>query len=420
MANYDFKSLEPEIAKFWEGRDIYGKIKKRNSGNEKFYYLDGPPYTTGKIHIGHAWGKALRDSVLRYKRMKGFDVWDRPGFDMHGLPIEVKVEQKLGIKNKQEIEKIGVQKFIEECEKFALENLWPMIDDFKRLGVWLDWNDPYMTIRSEYIEGGWWALSKAHERGLLYLGKKSMTWCPKCATALAKHELEYEQRKDPSIYLKFKVAGKNEYLLVWTTTPWTIPFNMAVMASPKITYVRARAGDEVWILAKDLVDEVSAVTKKDLEIIEEFSGDKLEGLAYEYPFSDEIPFQKGREHRVVLSSEYVSTDAGTGLVHCAPGCGPEDFEVGRREGLPPFNETDEHGVFSDEMGPLSGLKAKDDDEKFIQLLEDKGVLLARKNIVHDYPHCWRSKDPVIYRATDQWFLATQKLRDEMVKQNEKV
>lgn len=200
---YAFKTVEPAIMDFWKDNTIYEKAVEKNLGKKRFYYLDGPPYTTGKIHIGHAWGKALRDSILRYKRMKGFEVWDQPGFDMHGLPIEVAVEKELGIKDKKEIlNKFGLQKFIEACQKYALDQLWPMIDDFKRLGVWMSWQNPYMTIKNEYIEGAWWALAKANEKGLLYLDKKSMTWCPRCATALAKHELEYENVTDKSIFVK--------------------------------------------------------------------------------------------------------------------------------------------------------------------------------------------------------------------------
>jgi len=255
---YSFKSVEPAIIDFWKDNTIYEKAVEKNLGKKKFYYLDGPPYTTGKIHIGHAWGKALRDSILRYKRMKGFEVWDQPGFDMHGLPIEVAVEKELGIKNKSEIiNKFGLQKFIEACQKYALGQLWPMIDDFKRLGVWMNWQNPYMTIKNEYIEGAWWALSKANEKGLLYLDKKSMTWCPRCATALAKHELEYENVSDKSIFVKFEVEGKdNEYLVIWTTTPWTIPFNMAVMVHPEFDYVKAQVGKETLIVAEALAKDV--------------------------------------------------------------------------------------------------------------------------------------------------------------------
>jgi len=426
MHPYDFKTIEPAIVDFWKDREIYEKCVQKNKGKKRFYYLDGPPYTTGQIHIGHAWGKALRDAILRYKRMRGFDVWDRPGFDMHGLPIEVKVEKKLGIKQKKEIiENIGLAKFTEECEKYALENLWPMVKDFMRIGVWMNWQNPYMTIRNEYIEGAWWALANAHKNGYLYLGKKSMTWCPQCETALAKHELEYENRTDDSIYVKFKLQDKpNEYLVIWTTTPWTIPFNMAVMVHPDIEYVKVKTKEEVWIVAKERVDDVFKKAGKSFEIVETVKGKDLAGLKYHHVFKEEVPFHQEQDAEkactVLLSKEFVSVDDGSGLVHCAPGCGPEDFEIGKQNNIPPFNECDEHGVYREAMGSLKGLVAKQDDYKFIQLLEDKGALVAKTKIQHEYAHCWRSKTPIIYRATDQWFLATEKLKDKMVKENKSV
>ncbi|MBI4146432.1 isoleucine--tRNA ligase [Candidatus Woesearchaeota archaeon] len=422
---YDFKLIEPDILKFWKDNQIYEKLVARNKGKKTFYYLDGPPYTTGKIHIGHAWGRALRDMVLRYKRMNGFDVWDQPGFDMHGLPIEVSVEKELGIKDKKEIvNKIGLQKFIQACEKYALDNLWPMIEDFKRLGVWMNWNNPYMTIKNEYIEGAWWALAKAHEKKLLYLGKKSMTWCPRCATALAKHELEYANRKDPSIFVKLSV-GKNEYLIIWTTTPWTLPYNMAVMAHPDFNYVKCQVEDETWILAEALAPAViGAVAGKKYTVTQKVKGEALKGTKYTQPFKEEVPFhQKNKEthaYTVILSDKYVTLDAGSGLVHCAPGCGPEDFEVGKEHGITPFNEADEHGCFPESMGPLAGLVAKQDDHKFIELLETKGLLLGQSTIEHEYAGCWRCKTPVIFRATDQWFLAVEKLKQDMAEKNKKV
>lgn len=427
MKTYDFKVLEPAVLDFWKAKQTYQKLVQRNRDGKKFYYLDGPPYTTGKIHIGHAWGKALRDMLLRYKRMNGFNVWDRPGFDMHGLPIEVSVEKELGIRDKHEIvNKFGLQKFIEACEKYALDNLWPMIEDFRRLGVWLNWDDPYMTIKSEYIEGAWWALAEAEKKGLLNIGKKAMTWCPRCATALAKHELEYANRKDESIFVKLKVENKpNEYLIVWTTTPWTIPYNMAVMVHPAFNYVRCQVDNEVWVIAEALAQAViGTVAKKEFTVIETLKGEALKGTKYAHPFKDEIAFhQTNREsnaYTVVLSEKYVTTDAGSGLVHCAPGCGPEDFEVGKAHNITAFNETDEHGCFPESMGELKGLVAKQDDAKFIELLDARGALLGKSKINHEYAHCWRCKTPVIFRATDQWFLAVEQLRDQMAKNNEKL
>ncbi len=428
-AGYDAVGAESEVLNLWKKERIYDKIVKRNKGKRSFFYLDGPPYTTGSIHIGHAWGKALRDSIMRYKRMQGFDVRDQPGFDMHGLPIENQVEKELGLKNKQEIvDKFGVEKFTKECESYALRMMKPMIKDFERLGVWMDWKDPYMTIKNEYIEGAWHTLSLAEKNGYLYEGKKAMTWCPQCATALAKHELEYADRTDDSIFVKLPIRDReNEFLVVWTTTPWTLPFNLAVMVNPDFDYVRAkiRENGEVWIVVKELaIQVINNSAEKTFDIIEELKGERLSGIRYFHPFLDEDSEQRHifddnpKSHSVVFGPEFVTLDAGSGLVHCAPGCGPEDFEVGRRNNLPAYNSVDDYGEFPEGMGRLSGLFAKKDDSRFIEILEEKGLIVSKSKIRHEYAHCWRSKTPVIFRATDQWFLAVERLKKEMIKENE--
>jgi len=427
MTRFEPTKLEPELLEWWEKNKIYAKLKKSLQRAKSYMFLDGPPYTTGAIHVGNAWNYILKDCYRRFLRMSGFNVHDQPGFDTHGLPIEHKVEQKLGIKNKQEIiAKIGVEKFIKECEKYAYDNMYPMISDFKRLGVWMDWENPYMTLKNDYIEGAWWALKKAWQNGYLYQGLKSTTWCPRCATSLAKHELEYETVTDTAIFVKFPVVGKkNEFLLVWTTTPWTIPFNLAVMANPKLDYVRAKVDDEVWIVAKDLSEKVLGLSGKKHKILETMKGKDLEGMQYEHPLADEIPALKEHSklkwaHKVVLSEKYVSAVDGSGLVHTAPGCGPEDFEVGQKHGLPAFNELDEHGYYSEKMGPFAGLRAKYDDDKFIKEFEKRGMLMHKDKYEHEYAKCWRCATPVVYRATKQWFLARTKLKDLMLKENSKV
>ncbi|MFH1455830.1 MAG: isoleucine--tRNA ligase [archaeon] len=427
----DVVKTEEKILKFWDDNQIYQKAKAKTESGKKFFYLDGPPYTTGAIHIGHAWGKALRDSLIRFKRMNGFNVWDQPGFDMHGLPIEVSVEKELGLKNKKEIlEKLGMKKFIEECEKYAISKMHPMIKDFKRLGIWMDWENPYMTVKTEYIEGAWYALSLANKNGYLYQGKKSMTWCPRCATALAKHELEYENVKDDSIFVKLPVIGEdNTFLIVWTTTPWTIPFNMGVMAHPEYDYVKVKIEDtgEIWILAKALAGAViQMVAGHKYKIVEELKGLDLYKTRYKHPFFDEIPYhqktfdENEKAYSVVMSEKYVDVLSGSGLVHMAPGCGAEDYEVGKEFGIPAFNLIDEHGVFPEEMGLFKGLVAKKDDPKFIEAIDKKGFLVASTPVVHEYPGCWRCKSLVVFRATNQWFLAVENLKSEMIEHNKKI
>ncbi|MFC1768303.1 isoleucine--tRNA ligase [Nanoarchaeota archaeon] len=421
---YNPQELEQEMLAFWNLKSIYKKAKARNKGKKPFYFLDGPPYTSGRIHIGQAWNKSLKDMVLRYKRMQGFDVWDRAGYDMHGLPTAHKVEEKFGIKNKDEIPKFGFAKFIEECKKLALTNLEFMNQDFERLGVWMDFKNAYQTIDNSFMEGEWWLIKRAHENKRLYEGFKTMHWCAKCATSLAKHELEYENVTDTSIFFKFKVKEKkDEYLIIWTTTPWTLAFNLGVMVNPELDYLRVKVDDETWIVSKALASVlISGVAGKKFHILEEFKGDKLKGLKYEHPWDKEIKdfkeLKSEKIHTVVMSSEYVDTSAGSGLVHMAPGCGPEDFEVGHREGIPAFNNIDEFGKFPESMGKFSGLTAKKDDKSFIEALGDN--LIATSDVEHEYAHCWRCKSPVVFRTTKQWFFKVEDMKDRMRELNKKV
>jgi isoleucyl-tRNA synthetase len=426
MKKYDPLIEEKEILKFWEESGMRVKANKQNSAGKPFYFLDGPPYTSGKIHLGTAWNKSLKDMVTRYKRMQGFDVWDRAGYDMHGLPVEGKVQAKFGMKTKEEILKFGLAKFVNECREFAVGNLNQMNKDFKALGVWLDFDNAYQTIANEYIEGTWWLVKKAHEKNRLYEGQMTMTWCGNCQTSLAKHELEYKQVVDKSIYVKFRIDGtKNNFLIIWTTTPWTIPYNLGVMANPEVDYIKAKVGDEHWILAKDLADKF-IVERCGLKysVEEDMKGKDLEGMRYVHPMQDafkphfdSLAKVSDKLHTVVMSSEYVTTEQGTGLVHMAPGCGPEDYEIGHREGIPPFNQVNEEGYYDDSMGQFSGLHVKKDNEKFIEDLDAKGALASKEDYSHDYAHCWRCKNPVLYRTTTQWFFKVEDMIPKMRKLN---
>ncbi len=428
MKKYSPKETEEEILKFWTKNKIYKKQKELGKDGPKFYWLCGPPYTSGKFHVGHFWNYAsLKDPLFRYKRKQGFDVWDRGGWDMHGLPTSRKVMAKLGIKTKDEIESFGVGKFVKECENFSKETMEKMTKDYVRWGVWFDHKNAYMPITNDFMEGVWWGIKKAWENGFLYEGKKVMAWCPESETVAAKHELEYKEVTDDSIFLKFKIKGEEKtFLVIWTTTPWTIPFNLGVMANPDITYTYARAGDETWIVAKELLEKVSEVANIKLEPIKEIQGKELESIEYEPFLKDDIPkikeLQKENKwaFKVLLSKEYVETTSGTGLVHCAPGCGPEDYEVGRKYKLPAFNEVDSKGYFPKDMGVFSGWRARFDDKKFIQFFKEKGNLVAVQKYKHEYPFHERSKSPVIFRTTKQWFFAVEKIKDKLLKWNKKV
>jgi len=426
MKSYDAQKIEETTLKFWEKREVYKKAKTKNKGKKDYYFLDGPPYTSGKVHIGTAWNKSLKDAILRYKRMKGLNVWDRAGYDMHGLPTAHKIQAKHKLKDKEDIQKFGIAKFIKECKKFSTDNMKIMNKDFSRLGVWMDFENAYQTIENSFIEGCWWLVKKAHEKKRLYEGKKTMHWCAECATALAKHELEYQEVEDTSIFVKLQVVGsENEFLIIWTTTPWTIPYNLAVMAHPKFEYIKAKVRGETWILAKDLANIlISSVANQKFKIIETFKGKELEGLKYHHPFEKEIqPFKdidSDKLHTVVMSNQYVDLSAGSGLVHCAPGCGPEDYEVGHKNKLPAFNNLDHKGKFPNTMGKFSGLFAKKDDKHFIDALEKQGSLIGANEVKHDYAHCWRCKSPVIFRTTKQWFFKIEDLKENMRELNKNI
>jgi isoleucyl-tRNA synthetase len=424
---YDPKTSEPAILKFWEREQVYDKAKQQNAGRKKFYFLDGPPYTSGAVHIGTAWNKAMKDLVCRYKRMQGFDVWDRAGYDMHGLPTENKIRAKHKLSLRKDIEAFGVEKYNKECEEFAVDMMHQMNKTFERLGVWLDFDRAYIPISKDFIEGEWFLIKQAHDKGRLYEGVRTMPWCGQCETSLAKHDLEYETVKDESIFVKLRIKDKpNEYLVIWTTTPWTIPFNLAVMVNPDLDYVRVQVKNEVWVLAKALANViVQGLVEVAPKILETFPGGKLEGTEYVHPFEDAIAEYKNikkdapKTHTVVLSAEYVDTSAGSGLVHCAPGCGPEDYEVGHRNKIPAWNIIDEHGKFPEGMGEFSGLLAKKDDKKFVAALEKRGALIAKTPVEHEYAHCQRCQSPVIFRTTKQWFFKVEDLKPKMIEMNNK-
>jgi len=429
IGNYNALEIEPEILKYWEKNKIYQKQKDKGKNGKKFYFLDGPPYTSGKLHIGHTWNYSMKDMVQRFKRMNGFDVWDRPGYDTHGLPTAHAVQAKLKLEHKEDIEKYGVAKFVKECRKLCQTNLEKMKKDQIRMGIWMNFDNPYITFKNEFIEGEWWLIKQAHINKRLYEGEKVMHWCPECATALAKHELEYKNVTDNSIFLKFKVRNaKNEYLVIWTTTPWTIPFNLGVMVNPEEDYVKAKVGNEVWVVAAKLAGVfIQGVADKKYKVLEEVKGRDLLGTEYEHPMHDDLKkvyddLKKDNPnvHTVVISKEYVDTTSGSGLVHMAPGCGPEDYEVGHKNNIPPFNNLNEDGSFPPEMKKFKGWVAKKDDKRFIDYLDNKGALIASTPVEHEYAHCWRCHKPVIFRTTKQWFFKIEDLKERMRELNKKI
>lgn len=413
--SYDTKLIEKNIQKFWNDNDIYQKTNKLRENSPKFSFLDGPPYCSGRIHLGTAWNKTIKDTFLRFKSMSGFNLRRQAGWDTHGLPIEHKVEGLLGLKSKKEIEtKIGIANFVEKCKEFAIENKALMTDQFKMLGVWMDWDNPYVTFDTKYMESCWWTLKKADEKDLLINDLRVITWCPRCETALALAEIDYENKEDPSIYVKFPLKESkkgNEYVLVWTTTPWTLPANMAVCVHPDFDYAYVNVNDEVYIMAEALIR--SLFEDQDYEILKVVKGIDLEGIEYQHPLVDEIPVQGEFEHKI-LPGEHVTLTEGTGCVHTAPGHGPDDFEIGKKYGLPIFCPVDEAGLFKEEAGKYEGEFVKTADPYIITDLDVHGLLLKEDVINHRYGFCWRCKTPIIYLATQQWFLKVTEIKDKML------
>ncbi len=421
--DYNPPKSEEEILRWWRTSRAYEKTKKRLRKKPKFYFLDGPPYVTNPPHVGTAWNKTLKDVLIRFWRMRGYNVHDQPGYDCHGLPVEVMVEKKLNLSSKKEIEHVfGVDRFIAECKKYAEEYMEVQTKVFRDLGIWMDWDNPYLTYHDSYIESVWWTVKQADKKGLLYKGVKVVHWCPHDETALAGYEVtdEYRTIKDYSVYVKLPIVDKpGEFLLIWTTTPWTLPANLGVMVHPDKTYVRVEVHGERLVVAKERLAAV--LRDKQYTVLEEFPGKTLEGTSYKPPLLEETSAKTGGTlHSVLLSPEYVNMAEGTGLVHTAPGHGEEDYEVGQRHGLPVFSPVDPSGRFTSEAGKYAGLAVREANPIIVNDLKAKGLLFREETIEHSYPHCWRCKTPLILRATDQWFIKVTAFKDRMIKENQKI
>jgi isoleucyl-tRNA synthetase len=419
-SSFTAKDEESRIRQFWKTEDIYARVKDQKKDEKTFFFVDGPPYTTGHIHLGTAWNKIIKDCVLRYYRMQGCNVIDRAGYDMHGLPIEVRVEHELGFSSKKDIEEYGIADFIEKCKQFALDHMDIMNEQFRELGVWMDFDDPYQTVKEEYIEAAWWVLKQADEKGMLERGFRSVNWCPRCETAIADSEVEYWDEEDYSIYVKFPIIGQeNEFLVIWTTTPWTLPANVAVAVNPGFIYARVRAvkgdSEEILWIAEELVESVLRKGRyQDYAVLETHPGSDLIGVAYQSPLSLKVPIQAETEHRVV-AADFVELE-NTGMVHIAPGHGWDDFLLGSAEGLPILCPVDSSGRFTEEAGVFAGMHVKDANPRVLEELAD--FLMADDRLVHRYGHCWRCKTPIIYRATEQWFLSIPSIKEKMLSEIE--
>jgi isoleucyl-tRNA synthetase len=393
----DLPKREPGILKEWEEKDIYVLIRKSLKGAPKYVLHDGPPYANGDIHIGHALNKTLKDIIVKYKTMRGFDSPYIPGWDCHGLPIEHQLFKELKIRKNQ----IPRKDFRKKAHDYALSYVAKQKGQFKRLGVFGEWDNPYLTLNPDYEESILTAFNELVKSGYVYRGLKPVNWCFKCETALAEAEVEYEDRESPSIFVKFGIKGRKDFsgasLVIWTTTPWTLLANVAVAVHQDFVYTRIKTDKGDLIIAKGLLED--ALNKMGItrfKVIGELKGGELEGLEYEHPFI----LRRGR----CVLADYVSGEEGTGLVHIAPGHGSEDYLVGIKYKLEIIMPVDIKGNFDDSAGEFKGLNCLEANKLILEKLDKSGALLFNSKIRHSYPLCWRCKSPVIFRATKQWFL----------------
>jgi isoleucyl-tRNA synthetase len=435
-----FPSMEKEVLNLWKEKDIINKNFKLNGDGEYFTFYDGPPTANGKPHVGHILTRVMKDIIPRYKVMKGYQVIRKAGWDTQGLPVELEIEKKLGISGKSEIEKYGVEKFIKDCKEsvFNYVSLWENMTN--QIGYWVDMDNPYVTYHNDYIESVWWAVKQMWNKGLVYQGHKVMPYCPRCGTALSSHEVAqgYKDVNDITCIAKFKVRNEeeknvidnkgNKYILAWTTTPWTLPSNLALCINKNFEYVEAKLKNdieidehtymkpgEIYILAKELCDNVLGEGK--YEIIREFKGEELLGLKYEQL----MPFVKveGKAF-VVIHGDYVSLSEGTGIVHIAPAYGEDDSLVSKQNGIAFVNLVDKDGNFVPEVTPWAGKSVRKCSESIVEYLDKMNQLYKSEKHVHSYPHCWRCDTALLYYPKESWFVAMTKLKNELIENNNKI
>ena len=411
----NFVEREKQVEKFWEDNQIFEKSMKVREGNPSYVFYDGPPTENGKPHIGHVETRVIKDMIPRYRTMKGYQVPRKAGWDTHGLPVELEVEKKLGLDGKDQIEKYGVEPFIEQCKEsvWKYEGMW---EDFSHtVGFWADMKNPYVTYHNDYIESEWWALKEIWKKGLLYEGHKIVPYCPRCGTPLSSHEVAqgYKDVKERSAVVRFKVKGEDAYILAWTTTPWTLPSNVALCVNPDEDYVKVTSKGYTYYMAAALVDTVLG---EGAEILEHYQGKDLEFKEYEplFPYAEKRIGNKKAYY--VVCDTYVTLTDGTGVVHIAPAFGEDDSKVGHRYDLPFVQLVNEKGEMTEET-PWAGTFCKKADMAVLQALEDKDLLFDAPLFEHSYPHCWRCDTPLIYYARETWFIRMTAVKEDLIRNN---
>lgn len=406
---------EPEILEFWNEFDVYRKVQTANAGKRQFILHDGPPYANGNIHLGHTLNKVLKDMIVKFWSMYGYDSPYVPGWDTHGLPIEQQAIKNMGIDR----HRTDVVEFRRHCRDYALKYVDLQREQFKRLGVRGDWDNPYLTLKPEFEAIQIKVFGEMAKKGYIYKGLKPVYWCGDCETALAEAEIEYDEKTSPSIYVKFPVKdGKgvipqDSFVVIWTTTPWTLPANMGIAVHPEFTYVVVAVDDEKYVIAKDLLPVVAEkLAWSHYKVVKEFKGQELDQALCRHPFME--------RDSLVLLGKHVTLEAGTGCVHTAPGHGEDDFYVGREYGLQVLSPVDDRGRFTEEAQPFTGLYVHDANQQVIEKLQENNALLNATHLQHQYPFCWRCKHPIIYRATEQWFASIDGFRQETLQAIDKV
>ena len=408
---------ELDTLRFWKENKVFEKSLEGAEGKPVFTFYDGPPTANGKPHVGHILTRSIKDIIPRYKTMKGCAAMRKAGWDTHGLPVELEVEKELQLDGKQDIEKYGIEPFIHKCKEsvWKYKGEWERMSD--RLAYWMDMDNPYITYDDNYIESEWWALKKIHDKGLLYKGHKIVPYCPRCGTALSSHEVAqgYKDVKELSIYVAFEAKGmENTFFLAWTTTPWTLPSNVALCVNPDEDYARVLSGGKYYILAKSLVAKLF----EQCEIIDVKKGKQYEYAGYR-PLFD---FAKGVREKAwfITCDKFVTLEDGTGIVHIAPAFGEDDYNVGKRYGLPFVQLVDDRGCFKPEAGELAGIFAKKADKLIIEDLDSRGLLFAKSMYEHSYPYCWRCDTPLLYYARSTWFIKMTAVKEQLIRNNNSI
>ncbi len=409
------RSREQRILETWKKEDTFRRSIDNREGKPNFVFYEGPPTANGKPHIGHVLGRVIKDFVSRHKTMSGYRVIRKAGWDTHGLPVELGVEKQLGISGKQEIEKYGVEPFIKKCKEsvFEYERQWRELTE--AIAYWTDMDDPYITLNNNYIQSVWHILATIHEKGLLYRGHRVSPYCPCCQTTLSSHEVAqgYEDVKDLTATAKFKLKESGEFILAWTTTPWTLPANVALAVNPDLEYVRVRQEGEVYIVASALADKVM---KGEYETLSTVKGRELAGLTYEPLF----PYVTIENAYRVIDADYVTDSSGTGIVHISPAHGEDDYRVARQHDIPMLMVVNNEGKYISEVTDLAGRFVKDCDIDIVKMLSERGLLHHKERMEHSYPFCWRCKTPLLYYATESWFIKTTAVKEQLIENNKTI